>query len=218
MGNYQTLVKQHHEILNILHKMSCILEEKDSSDHTVRAVNLYKLLIKLQSLLNSHLLLEDDYMYPVLREHPDARVRNVVNSFFAEIDGLKRTFSAYAGKWGSAESIANSYPVFVSETREIITALQNRINREEKDLFPAIIRITQPESSEKQRFNILSLSKWLLMIAGTLFVLESILVLTGIHCFCCEWTLPCFVPLLLFGLGIIFFSISSDAFKRKKGI
>ncbi len=214
MGNYQTLEKQHQEILNILNKISVILKEKNSSGC---AEDLYKLLTNLQSLLNRHFLLEDDYMYPVLREHPDKRIRNVVNSFFAEIEGLKQEFFAYTAKWNSVKDITDSYELFLSETQKIVIALKNRIDREDKSLFPAIARITQVKSNHKKnRFNILNLSKWLLITSGVLFIINSILIFAGIHHPCCGWPYPCPISLLFFGAGIILFGISSDAFKSNK--
>jgi hypothetical protein len=60
----------------------------------------------------------------------------------------------------------------------------------------------------------LTASKWILTIAGVLLILDSIAMFAGIPNPLFGWPLPCPVTLLLLGMGIIFFGISSKAFKK----
>jgi len=61
----------------------------------------------------------------------------------------------------------------------------------------------------------LTTSKWLLIIAGALLILDSILIFAGIPNPLCGWPLPCPVTLLLLGAGILLFGIGSKAFKKQ---
>lgn len=61
----------------------------------------------------------------------------------------------------------------------------------------------------------LTLSKWSLIIAGALLILDSILIFAGIPNPFFGWPLPCPVPLLLLGVGILLFGIGSNAFKKQ---
>ena len=61
----------------------------------------------------------------------------------------------------------------------------------------------------------LTTSKWLLIIAGALLVLESILIVAGIPNPLYGWPLPCPVTLLLLGAGLLLFGIGSKAFKKQ---
>jgi hypothetical protein len=59
----------------------------------------------------------------------------------------------------------------------------------------------------------LTASKWLLIIAGALLILDAILIFAGIPNPFFGWPLPCPVTLLLLGGGILLFGIASKIFK-----
>ena len=212
MVYYTTLLKQHQDILGILSAMSGDLSKNNLAS---RAENLYQWVSKLSSILEEHLLLEDDFLYPVLRKHPDDSIRNIANAFFSEIGDLKSAFTDYAGKWASANDIANSAEAFASETKVIAGALRSRIRREEEELFPGIIQVSKGAADKKDGQTLLTVSKWLLMISGALLALDSILIIAGIPNPFFGWPLPCPVVLFLLGAGILLFGISSEAFKKE---
>jgi hypothetical protein len=60
----------------------------------------------------------------------------------------------------------------------------------------------------------LTASKWILIIAGGLLILESTLMFAGIPNPLSGWPLPCPVTLVFLGVGIVLFGGSSGAFKR----
>jgi len=60
----------------------------------------------------------------------------------------------------------------------------------------------------------LTLSKWLLIIAGVLLMMDAIMIIAGIPNPLFGWPLPCPIPLFLLGAGILLFAISSQAFKK----
>jgi hypothetical protein len=57
-------------------------------------------------------------------------------------------------------------------------------------------------------------SKWLLIVAGALLILDSIMIVSGIPNPLFGWPLPCPVTLLLLGAGILLFGIGSKSFKK----
>ncbi|MBL7209152.1 MAG: hypothetical protein ISS52_03560 [Dehalococcoidia bacterium] len=65
----------------------------------------------------------------------------------------------------------------------------------------------------------LAASKWLLIIAGALLILDSILIFAGLPnpfllLFGLPWPLPCPITLLLLGVGLLLFGIGSKAFRK----
>jgi hypothetical protein len=62
----------------------------------------------------------------------------------------------------------------------------------------------------------LTVSKWLLIIAGFWLIVDSILIIGSIPNPLFGWPLPCPVTLILLGVGIFLFGISSKAFKKQK--
>ncbi|MDY6934189.1 MAG: hypothetical protein SVZ03_08195 [Spirochaetota bacterium] len=61
----------------------------------------------------------------------------------------------------------------------------------------------------------LKVSKWLLIIAGALLILDTIMIIAGIPNPLFGWPLPCPLTLLLLGGGIILFGIDSEAFRKQ---
>jgi len=93
---------------------------------------------QLRTLLEEHLLLEDDFLYPVLKKRPDEGIRDLASRFSIELGNIKSAFVEYVGKWPSADSIVQSHSLFVSESKALLGALQNRIDREDNELFPLL--------------------------------------------------------------------------------
>jgi hypothetical protein len=60
----------------------------------------------------------------------------------------------------------------------------------------------------------LTVSKWLLIVAGALLILDSIMIVAGIPNPLFGWPLPCPVTLLLLGAGILLFGTGSKSFKK----
>jgi len=64
------------------------------------------------------------------------------------------------------------------------------------------------------RETMLTISKWLLIIAGALLIFDSILIFAGIpNPLSPNLPLPCPVTLILLGAGVLLFAIGSKAFK-----
>jgi hypothetical protein len=61
----------------------------------------------------------------------------------------------------------------------------------------------------------LTASKWLLILAGALLILDSIFIFAGKPNPLFGWPLPCPLTLLLLGAGILLFGIGSKAFKKQ---
>lgn len=61
----------------------------------------------------------------------------------------------------------------------------------------------------------LTVSKWLLIIAGALLICDAILMFAGKPNPLFGWPLPCPVSLLLLGAGLLLFGIGSKAFKKQ---
>ena len=66
----------------------------------------------------------------------------------------------------------------------------------------------------------LTASKWLLIVASALLILDSVLIFAGLPnpfllLFGWPWLLPCPVTLVLLGVGLLLFAIGSKAFKKQ---
>lgn len=61
----------------------------------------------------------------------------------------------------------------------------------------------------------LTASRWLLMIAGALLIIDAILIIAGIPNPLFHWPLPCPITLFLLGAGVLLFGLSNRAFKEQ---
>lgn len=125
------LRKQHEEILIIVNRISDGLETKKETE-------LLDLIDNLGVLLEEHLLLEDDFLYPALKRRTKEGIRDVATLFSIELGGIRDAFSKYSSKWSSSGVIGQSRIYFTSETKALLTALRRRIAKEDKDLFPLV--------------------------------------------------------------------------------
>ena len=131
-----TQFRQHHKDLSdIVRKIEALLTpDRLRADAGPARENLSK----LSGLLKVHLAMEDTALYPRLKGHSDARVREISQRFATEMGGLKEAFTKYLSTWPSPQAIQGSPGAFVSETRSVFGALAKRVAREEAELYPLL--------------------------------------------------------------------------------
>ncbi len=132
MSKSEVFFKQHEEMVGIVGQISAKLNEITiaADAHEVRS-----LLNVLFGKLNMHLAMEDNTLYPLLKEHLDAKVREIAQKFSAEMGGLKPAVKAFSDKW--AESAIKSDPKgFCAATKGLFGVLADRIKRENTELYP----------------------------------------------------------------------------------
>ncbi|MBP2311156.1 hemerythrin domain-containing protein [Azospirillum soli] len=93
-------------------------------------------VLQLFGKFSVHLTIEDQALYPRLAQDSNAEVRRMATAFQNEMGGLKTRFDAYRKAWPGPMAIAKDPARFVSETREVLTLLKTRIEREDRQLYP----------------------------------------------------------------------------------
>jgi len=92
-------------------------------------------LSRVAGKLKMHLELEDKCLYPELFKHSDAKVRDLAKQYQREMGNIFPVFEAYLGKWSSAQLIQGKPDAFIRETKEIVKVLDDRIRRENTELY-----------------------------------------------------------------------------------
>lgn len=90
---------------------------------------------KLARELIAHLAVEDRWLYPAFIASGDRRSADTAKRFKDEMGGLASTFTSYMGKW-TDQRIAAEWPAYCDETKVLLSALEKRILREDKELYP----------------------------------------------------------------------------------
>lgn len=125
--------RQHHlEVRALVTRINALLDPTSiDADPAPVAVVIRELFGKF----GVHLAIEDAALYPRMVEHSDPRLRLAAETFQREMGGLKAEFDAYRNRWPGPTAIARNPREFIGETRNILAALQHRIDREDRDLY-----------------------------------------------------------------------------------
>ncbi len=131
----EKLKQQHKTILNSVDEIFADIQTEIDTPETSGILDKIN---QLSELLEEHLLIEDEFLYPLLKSQPQEQVRDIANLFIFELGGLKEAFGKYLNRWNSANFVSGSFKEFTSETNAIMKALVNRIQKEDSQLFPLI--------------------------------------------------------------------------------
>lgn len=133
---------RHVEIRDMIGDLQSLLQPEQL---TIRpnAKTAYGLLCDLADMLKQHLAEEDRGLYPPLLIHEDPKVKSMAWNFISGERPLRRLFDDYHRRW-LKECDFNFSEDFLSETLEILHLVEERIVREENQLFPKLEEIEQP--------------------------------------------------------------------------
>lgn len=127
--------EQHEDILNVAQQLAATLDVEALSRD---AWDTRGLLSTLAGKLIVHLAMEDKILFPNLRNGPDENVRSVLQEFTDEMSGIAEVFLAYIDKWPHAMAVEERPQEFVDETQTILGVLGERVEKEEKSLYPML--------------------------------------------------------------------------------
>jgi hypothetical protein len=101
------------------------------------AKTAYQCMCDLGDKMKSHLSEEDRSVYPSLLIHEDPKLKSLAWGFISGERPLRKQFETYYRKWLKECDFTFSEE-FLSDTREIFEAVEERINREQSVLLPRL--------------------------------------------------------------------------------
>lgn len=132
MANINDLKRQHNEIKEIVEFLKLNMQPDKVK---AEAMEISLKINTLAGKLRVHLIAEDDCLYPKLLKGEDYKAREVAERFFIEMGNLSEVFMDYKGKYNIAPKILNNVEEYIIDTKAIVEALQNRIHREDAELY-----------------------------------------------------------------------------------
>ncbi|PWC36555.1 hypothetical protein TSO352_11810 [Azospirillum sp. TSO35-2] len=134
-----TLYRDHHATVSrLVGRIESLLTSPTvASDTTALTATVRDLF----GIFAVHLSLEDSALYPRLMSHPDAGLQRTAARFQTEMGDLRARFDRYRTRWPGPLAVAKDPDTFVRETREVVTALKQRIAREDHELYDVIDRV-----------------------------------------------------------------------------
>lgn len=123
------LRRQHDEISHTAHRLAQATADR-ANPRSVGAIRW-----QLARQLMAHLALEDRILYPAMQRAADERTRTTAATLQTETGALAESFSRYMTAW-SDDRVAREWTDFCVETQAIIRALSERVDRENRTLYP----------------------------------------------------------------------------------
>lgn len=140
MPDIKIFREQHHRILTKARELSNLMaaDKLAEDDMSARLA-----LAELAGLINVHLAMEDQGLYPILLEDSDPDVRREAQEYIDEMGSLGEEFMNYTQTWVHSNAAQQDPRLFISETREILDKLTNRIFREDHALYVLVEGLDQ---------------------------------------------------------------------------
>lgn len=91
---------------------------------------------KLTGVLRIHFAQEDKTLYPYMINSSNAIAAGTAATFRAEMGDLGPIYHGFANRWASSAAIFKDQETFRIESTAIFAALEERINRENYELYP----------------------------------------------------------------------------------
>lgn len=113
------------------------------SDHA-SAYPLALDLSRLAGVLRIHFSLGDRHLYPFLLASGQEETVAIAHGFQREIRHLGLCYDRFMQRWSSSRAIASSLPQFRREAEVMLTALDDRLKREIRDLLPLAEALAGP--------------------------------------------------------------------------
>ncbi len=121
---------------NVLVFQATDLHKRATSIETIEdAREARQLLNHFAGKLVVHLAKEDKSLYPTLLAATDPKVVALTQRFIREMGDLAATFDSYTKSWVSPQKIFENKDEFAAETTAIVTALGQRIDKENNELY-----------------------------------------------------------------------------------
>lgn len=135
MLNITNFERQHKEIWEIFFSLEKVIHAKRLPE------NIDTLVINLNTLagkLNMHMNLEDKLLYPELTKSNNEELKALAIQYSQEMGDISLKFNAFKTQFNTKNKITNNIDAFFIEGKEILKVLHNRLDKEDKYLYPKI--------------------------------------------------------------------------------
>jgi len=136
MTNLEELKAQQGEIREISRAVHNLMTPEQQAVGTIARIT-HTLLCDLCDKVTNHLAEEHQGVFPTLLSHGDQKVKNMVWGFINNDKPLRDSFKKYKKVWLKECNYEVSL-AFISETREILEMLEDRLHLEDTSMIPRL--------------------------------------------------------------------------------
>lgn len=128
---------QHDEIMQRVGELRALVQAGVAAN----AGRIAEAIVGMSTTIKFHLAAEDAVLYPALASASDPAVSALSRSYQDEMQGLGGAYAAFASRWRVGDRIAAAPEAFREEANAVFKALHGRIQRENRELYPAAERL-----------------------------------------------------------------------------
>ena len=133
---YMDQLNEHHKKLwDFLQKLQSYQSDAEVLAH---GKEISATISQLSGILSVHLAAEDKYLYPALQKDPAAHIQQLAAKFSREMGTLADVYKAYRDRFMLTSQIEADPALFLQETAKVLQALSNRLQKEDKELYPLL--------------------------------------------------------------------------------
>lgn len=129
------LLRQHDEILGLVDEIIRVIDSnkvEEDINSLVRNINT------MSGKLKIHLSSEDKYLYPKLLNSENLKLKDFGKKYYDEMKDVTKSYEDYKYRFNTGTKIKNNIELFKKETKIVFKVLTERIERENKELYPLI--------------------------------------------------------------------------------
>lgn len=120
-------------------EMTAIRQLIHTANFTDQAEELVRHICTLAGKIGVHLSMEDKSMYPRLAESSDEQIRLMSVRYQEQMGGIAGRFTQYKEKYNTRQKLLEHAADFKSETQKIFQEIDQRIAKEEHELYQHIL-------------------------------------------------------------------------------
>jgi DUF438 domain-containing protein len=122
----------------LLEMVSSISDSLNASTIDEEADRIAQLLVRLGRRIDVHFAQEHRSLFPHYLKSGNRRLQALARSFIDETTGFEATLRDYLRRWASPHSMEADPETFLRETEALLRTLSDRIERENRQLYPAL--------------------------------------------------------------------------------
>lgn len=92
----------------------------------------------MSSIIKLHLAVEDQFLYPVLRNGSNVTLATMGKKFQDEMGAIASAYMVFAGRWNHASKVSNDPEGFRADANQVLRILHERMHQENTIFYPAI--------------------------------------------------------------------------------
>ncbi|KHD35362.1 cation-binding protein [Clostridium acetobutylicum] len=129
------LKRQHTEIYSSIKMLKGFIDKKISEEDYAE---MAKTVSVLAGILKVHLQSEDKFLYPELLKNKDEAISNMAKEYIDDMGNIGKKFEEYKNKYNTKIKVCDNVLSLKKDTEEVLNLLVNRLNKEDKALYPLI--------------------------------------------------------------------------------